>query len=76
MRESILWEGAERGSIVLCGTWFPRENSLFWSAGYSMHTRQYFHALDLEQGLLFGYSKYTLGQVSSFVISTLIAGTI
>lgn len=41
-----------------------------------LHARQYIHALDGEQDWMFGYSEYTLGQVSSFVISTLMVGTI
>lgn len=41
-----------------------------------LHTRQYSYVLDWEQGLLFGYSKYTFGQVPSLVISTLMVGTV
>lgn len=41
-----------------------------------LHTKEYSHALDWEQGSLFGYSKYTSDHVPFSVISTLIIGTI
>lgn len=50
--------------------------ALVWSVEWILHTRQYSYALDWEQGLLFGYSKYTFGQVPSSVISTLVVGTV